>query len=61
MAFSASTFIPLSAMANSNAARIFSYSSADAIATIKGSGYFNDASSKTGVLGLIDGDVLLTH
>jgi hypothetical protein len=60
MAFSAGTFIPLSAMANSNAARIFSYSSADAIATIKGSGYFNAASSKTGGLGLKDGDVILT-
>ena len=60
MAFSASTFIPGSSMANSNAARIFSYSSGDAIATIKGSGYFDLAASLTGGLGLKDGDVILT-
>ena len=60
MAFSASTFIPLSAMANSNAARVFSYSSGDAIATIKGANYFDDAASLTGGLGLKDGDVILT-
>ena len=60
MAFSDSTFIPLSAMANSNAARIFSYSSGDTIATIKGSGYFDPAALLTGGLGLKDGDVILT-
>lgn len=61
MAFSPSTFIPLSSMANSNAARVFSYSSGDAIATIKGSGYFDLAASLTGGLGLKDGDVILTN
>lgn len=43
MAFSASTFLPLSAMANSNAPRHWSYTTADAKAVVVASGYFNDA------------------
>lgn len=59
MAFTASTFIPVSAMANSDAARMFSYQSVDTLATIKGANYFDDAASTTGGLGLTDGDVIL--
>jgi len=60
MAFSASNFIPVSAMANSNASRIFSYTTSDdTLATVKGSGYFDDAADPTGGLGLTDGDVVL--
>ena len=60
MAFTASTFIPVSAMANSDAARIFSYeNTGDTLVTIKGANYFDDAASTTGGLGLTDGDVIL--
>lgn len=60
MAFSASEFIPLSAMANSSSARVFSYTTAaDNIAAVKGSGYFNSAALLTGGLGLKGGDVIL--
>lgn len=61
MAFTASTFIPLSAMANSNAARIFSYRSGDSTATVAASGYFDPAASLTGGLGLKDADVILAQ
>ena len=61
MAFSASTFIPLSAMANSNAARIFSYRTADNSATTAASAYLNDAASLSGGLGLKDADVILAQ
>ena len=59
MAFSASTFIPLSSMANSNASRVFSYTTADATATVVASGYFDDAADPAGGLGLTDDDVVL--
>ena len=59
MAFSASTFIPQSAMANSDASRIFSYDTGDTMATVKGANYFDDAASLTGGLGLTNGDVIL--
>jgi hypothetical protein len=59
MSFTASTFIPLSSMANSNAARIFSYRSADNTATVAASGYFDPAASLSGGLGLKDADVIL--
>lgn len=55
MAFSASTFLPMSSMANSNAPRHFSYTTADAKATVVGSGYFNDAAAS---LGLQQGDII---
>jgi len=42
MAFTQASFLPLSAMANSDAPRTFVYKSTDTIATIKASGYFND-------------------
>jgi hypothetical protein len=41
--FTAATFLPMSAMANSNAPRHWSYTTADAKATVVGSGYFDDA------------------
>ena len=59
MAFTADTFIPNSAMANSDASRIFSYSTADPMATAKGASYFDLAAAPTGGLGLTDGDVIL--
>ena len=42
MAFSASEFLPLSGMANSNAPRHLTYQSTDSKATMVASGYFND-------------------
>lgn len=60
MAFTAETFIPVSGQANSDASRIFSYSSgSDTLATIKASGYFNTAADPTGGYGLTNGDVVL--
>jgi len=45
MAYSASTFLPLSAMANSDAPRHWSYTTADSHATVVASGYFNGAAT----------------
>ena len=59
MAFNADNFIPLSGMANSNAARMFSYRTTDTSATVIAAGYFNDAAKPTGGLGLKDADVIL--
>lgn len=59
MAFTADTFIPVSAMANSSASRVFSYTSADTLVTVKGANYFDNAADPTGGLGLTDGDVIL--
>jgi len=62
MALEKENFIPASSMANSNAARTFSYrSGADSLATIKGSGYFDDvAESDIGPgYGLRSGDFIL--
>ena len=42
MAFSATEFLPMSAMGNSNAPRHWSYTTPDAKATVVASGYFND-------------------
>ena len=59
MAFTAESFLPGSAMANSNAPRQFQYKSAvDNIAAIKASGYFDNAALPTGGLGLQDEDVI---
>ena len=55
MAFSATEFLPMSSMANSNAPRHWTYTTADAKATVVASGYFNDAASK---LGLQKGDII---
>ena len=61
MAFSATEFIPVSAMANSDSARLFSYTtSADALAAVKAANYFDPAAAPAGGLGLKDGDVILT-
>ena len=53
MAFSATTFLPLSSMANSNAPRHWTYTTADAKATVVGSGYFDDVASTLNVGDLI--------
>lgn len=45
MAFSATEFLPLSSMANSNAPRHWTYTTADAKATVVASGYFNDVAN----------------
>jgi hypothetical protein len=42
-AFTAGTLLPLSSMANSNAPRHWSYTTADTKAEVVTSGYFNDA------------------
>ena len=54
MAFSATEFLPLSSMANSNAPRQFTYATPDTKATAVASGYFNNAV----VLGLTKGDLI---
>lgn len=59
MAFTKSTFIPQSSMANSDAPRILSYRSGDTLAAVKGANYFDDASSTSGGLGLKNADVIL--
>jgi hypothetical protein len=53
MAYTAATFLPLSSMANSDAPRHWTYASADAHATIVGSGYFNDAADLLNVNDII--------
>ena len=54
MAFSATTMLPLSSMANSNAPRHWSYTTADTKATVVGSGYFDEAV----VMGLAAQDII---
>lgn len=54
MAFSAGTFLPMSSMANSNAPRHWTYTTADAPATVVAANYFDEAV----VLGLQKGDVV---
>ncbi len=54
MAFSATEFLPMSSMANSNAPRHWTYATTDTKATAVASGYFNDAV----VLGLAQGDLV---
>jgi C-terminal processing protease CtpA/Prc len=49
MAFTAATFLPLSSMANSDAPRHFSYTTADAKATVVASGYFDAAAASLGL------------
>lgn len=56
MAFTASTFVPLSAQANSNASRMFVYNTADNTAAVNGASYFDPAAS---TLGLKTGDFIL--
>ena len=54
MAFSATEFLPMSSMANSNAPRHWTYTTADAKATVVASGYFDDAVN----YGLQQGDII---
>jgi len=54
MAFSATEFLPLSSMANSNAPRHWTYTTADAKATVVASGYFDTAVA----LGIQVGDLV---
>lgn len=43
MALTTDSFLPLSALANSNAPRIYSYGTTDAIATVEAADYFDDS------------------
>lgn len=61
MAFTPSTFIRLSAMANSDAAAMWSYRSTDATATVVAANYFDPAAAITGGLGLKDDDVIFVQ
>lgn len=62
MAFTANTFIRLSAQANSDAAAVFVYrTSADNLAATKAANYFDDAAATTGGLGLKDADCILVQ
>ena len=54
MAFSATEFLPMSSMANSNAPRHWTYATTDTKATAVASGYFDDAV----ILGLQQGDLV---
>ena len=49
MAFTPDTFIPMSADANSNAPRTFTYKTADDTATTIASGYFDAAAATYGL------------
>lgn len=53
MAFSATEFLPLSSMANSNAPRHWTYTTTDTKATVVASGYFNNVSDTVQVGDLI--------
>jgi len=53
MAFSATEFLPLSSMANSNAPRHYTYTTPDTKATVVGSGYFDDVASVLNVADVI--------
>jgi hypothetical protein len=53
MAFSASEFLPLSGMANSNAPRHWTYKSTDSKATMVASGYFDARQSELNVNDII--------
>lgn len=52
MAFSASTFLPLSSQANSDASSAYMYNTGDSTATVTGANYFDPAAVTTGGLGL---------
>ncbi len=58
MAFTSETFIPMSSMANSDAGRAFSYTTADNTATTEGANYYDSAAAITGGLGLRTGDFI---
>lgn len=53
MAFSATEFLPMSSMGNSNAPRHWTYTTADAKATVVASGYFDDVATTIQVGDLI--------
>ena len=56
MAFAAAGFNVIGAAKSGNAPSIYTYTSADAIATVNTSGYFNDLSDTLAV-----GDVIFVH
>jgi hypothetical protein len=58
MALTTTSFLPLSALANSDAPRMFSYGTADNAAVVEGANYF-DNSEVAGQLQV--GDVLLAY
>lgn len=53
MAFTAATLLPLSSMANSDAPRHWTYTTADAKAVVVASGYFDDAANLLNVRDII--------
>ena len=55
MALDKTKFLPASGMANSNAPRVFNYTTTESKATVVASGYFNDAAAH---LGLQKGDLI---
>jgi len=59
MAFSASTFLPLSSQANSDASRVFVYNTADTTATVIAANYFDPAADPAGGLGLKTDDFIM--
>ncbi len=59
MAFTSSTFLPLSSQANSDASRVFVYNTGDNTATVGGANYFDAAASTTGGLGLKTDDFIM--
>lgn len=61
MAFTPNTFIRLSAMANSNAAAMWSYRTGDNTAAVVGANYFDPAAATSGGYGLKDDDIILTQ
>ena len=61
MAFTPNTFFRLSAVANSDAAAIFTYRTADNTATVVGANYFDPAGAVTGGYGLKNDDLILVQ
>lgn len=53
MAFTPATLLPMSSMANSDAPRHWTYTTADAKAVVVGSGYFNNAATVLNVRDII--------
>ena len=61
MAFTPTTFFRLSAVANSDAAAVWTYRTADNTAAVVGANYFDPAGAITGGLGLKNDDIILAQ
>ena len=61
MAFTPDTFIRLSAVANSDAAAMWTYRTADNTATVVAANYFDLAAATPGGYGLKDDDIIMTQ